>query len=70
MTIEELQYLERDSFQKEFNELVEKHRPAMDALKMGLSVSGDITRWHYKKQEYAINSSVNFDVKTTKEWYD
>lgn len=70
MTIEELQYIERNSFQKEFNELVEKHRPTMDALKMGFSVSGSLTRWHYKKQDYLIENTVKFDVEKTQEWYD
>ena len=77
MTIEELKQIEfesflkdSESFKKDFEELINKHREALLLLKMGISINCNASCVHYKGNSYGIDLGLGIDIEPIKEWYN
>lgn len=75
--LENLKRKELESFEKDFNELINKHKDILKNLKMGISLSYKINCVHYAATNYSatndiysISASGEIDIKPVYEWND
>lgn len=62
---------ELDDFTDEFYKLVERHKPILEKLIMGLKIEANIKCTHYKNNEYVVNTKdISIDKSPVIEWYD
>ena len=70
MTIEELKQKEFESFKKDFEELVDRHKETLLILKMGISINYNVLCVHYKGNSYSINLTGEMGIEPIEEWHD
>ena len=75
--IEELKRKELESFKEDFNELINEHRDTLESLKMGISISYNISCVHYAatnysatNDQYVISASGEIGIEPVYEWND
>ena len=75
--LENLKIKELESFKKDFNELINKHRDILKNLKMGISLSYRINCVHYAatnysatNDQYVISTSGEIGIEPVCEWND
>lgn len=75
--LENLKIKELESFKKDFNELINKHRDILKNLKMGISLSYKISCVHYAatnyaatNDQYSISASGEMGIEPVYEWND
>ena len=75
--IEELKRKELESFEEDFNELINEHKDILKNLKMGISLSYKIDCVHYAatnysatNDQYSISASGEIGIEPVYEWND
>lgn len=75
--LENLKIKELESFKKDFNELINKHKDILKNLKMGISLSYKISCVHYAatnyaatNDQYSISASGEMGIEPVYEWND
>lgn len=70
MTKEELQKIEYESFQKDFEELIDKHRYAFETLGMGIHIDYTAVDMIYKGGSHCVHTNGGVGFLETQKWYD
>lgn len=70
MNKEELQNIEYESFKKDFEELIERHRYAFETLGMGVHIDYNAVDMHYKGDRHCVYTDGGIGLLKTQEWHD